>query len=310
MSAGSVLRGADDITAIDADYVRPFMAAVHLVEHRGRVALVDTGTTHSVANVLAALESLGHGVDDVDYVILTHVHLDHAGGAGEFMRRFPRAQLLVHPRGAAHMIDPARLVEASIAVYGPEAFARLYGAIPPIDAARVRTLADGERVSLAGRELESWHTPGHAMHHQAIVDHASRTIFTGDTFGISYREFDTARGPFIFPTTTPTQFDPEQLVNSVRRIAAYRPQAVHLTHYARVADVSRLAADLESCIAAFVALADRPDALEPRMREFLLSRLRDHGCPLPEARLGELLGPDIGLNSDGLRAWLARRTRH
>ncbi len=310
------MRGLDDITAIDAGYVRPQMAAIHVIEHGGRAALVDTGTAHSVPRVLAALTALGHAPDAVEYVLLTHVHLDHAGGAGAFMRALPNATLVVHPRGAPHMIDPSKLVAASIEVYGEARYRELYGEIPPIDAARVRTTEDGERLALAGRVLEFWFTPGHAMHHQAIVDHASRTIFTGDTFGLSYREFDTAAGPFIFPTTTPTQFDPQQLEASVARIAAYRPRAVHLTHYARVGDVERLAGDMVQQVRAFASIADRHVAATDRrarirtdLRALLRERSVAHGCAMDEAEFDALLSDDLDLNADGLIAWLDRRAR-
>jgi glyoxylase-like metal-dependent hydrolase (beta-lactamase superfamily II) len=310
------MRGSDSITAIDAGYVRPKMAAIHAIEHRGRVALVDTGTAHSVPRTLEALAALGHGPGDVDYVLLTHVHLDHAGGAGAFMWALPNATLVVHPRGAPHMIDPAKLVAASIAVYGEALYRDLYGEIPPIDAARVHATQDGEQLSLAGRVLEFWFTPGHAMHHQAIVDHASHTIFTGDTFGLSYREFDTVRGAFIFPTTTPTQFDPQQLEASVARIAAYRPRAVHLTHYARVEDVERLAEDMTLQVRAFAAIAqrhagaaDRHARIRADMRALLRERSLAHGCTMDEAQFDALVAADLDLNADGLLAWLERRGR-
>jgi len=310
----TIVRGLDDITAIDAGYVRRGLAAIHVIEQGGRAALVDTGTTHSVPQVLEALASLGHEPGDVDFVLLTHVHLDHAGGAGAFMRALPNATLVVHPRGAPHMIDPAKLVAASIEVYGEARYRELYGEIAPIDATRVRTTQDGEQIALAGRVLEFWFTPGHALHHQAIVDHASRTIFTGDTFGLSYREFDTARGAFILPTTTPTQFDPQQLASSVARIAAWRPRAVHLTHYARVNDVARLAADMTLQVRAFAAMAehhadaaDRRACIRADMRTLLRERSLAHGCAMSEAQFDALLADDLDLNTDGLLAWLGRR---
>ena len=208
-------RHPDGITAVDTEYLYPGHAAAHLVMQDGRAAFVDVGTNDSVPYLLAALRALGLEPAAVDYVLLTHVHLDHAGGAGRLMRSLPNARCVLHPRGAPHMIDPARLIAGSRAVYGPERFERLYGRIEPIEAGRVHVTRDGERLSLAGREFEILHTPGHALHHQVFVDLAHRGIFTGDTFGISYRELDSAAGAFIFPTTTPTQFDPAQLRASV-----------------------------------------------------------------------------------------------
>lgn len=304
---------AERITAIDAHYTRPRMAAIHLLEREGRGAFIDTGTNSSVPGAIAALEAHGLARDCVDYVILTHVHLDHAGGAGLLMQALPNATLLVHPRGMPHMVDPAKLIIGSKAVYGDELYDALYGELLPVDAGRVRTLEDGERVTLGGAELESWHTPGHALHHQAIVDHAGQVIFTGDTFGLSYRELDTTRGAFIMPTTTPTQFDPQQLIASVQRIAAFEPRAVYLTHYSRVTDVQRLAGELIGHIQAYIGIAQRhrnathlADAIETDIRSFCIERVRAHGCSLSEDELDRLLGPDFMLNAQGLTAWIAR----
>lgn len=316
MGIETTVRGPDDITAIDAGYVRPKLAAIHLVEHRGRVALVDTGTAHSVPAVLTALAGLGHEPGDVDFVILTHVHLDHAGGAAALLSVLPNARLVVHPRGAAHMVDPSKLIAASIEVYGEARYRELYGEILPVSAGRVQVTQDGEQLALAGRVLEFWFTPGHAMHHQAIVDHASHTVFTGDTLGISYREFDTARGAFVLPTTTPTQFDPQQLEASVARVAAWRPRALHLTHYARVIDAERLADDMTTQVREFAAIAqrhaaaaDRRERIRADLRALLRERSVAHGCAISEARFDALLDDDLDLNADGLVAWLERLAR-
>src|SRR5262249_48108577 len=145
-------------------------AAVHIISHNGRAAFVDTGTNHSVPYLLTALKELGIARDAVDYVFLTHVHMDHAGGAGLLARELPKARVLVHPRGAPHMIDPTTVVAASQAVYGEEEFNRLYGEILPIAADRIVSVTDTLRCDLAGREFELIHTPGHALHHYAIVD--------------------------------------------------------------------------------------------------------------------------------------------
>lgn len=307
-------RHGDGITAIDTEYLHPGHAAAHLLQHGGRAAFVDVGTNDSVAYLLAALEVLAVPREAVEYVLLTHVHLDHAGGAGRLMQALPNAVCVVHPRGAPHMIDPTRLIAGSQAVYGRERFARLYGQIEPITAARVRITEDGEHLSLAGRKLQILHTPGHALHHQAFVDTAHRCIFTGDTFGISYRELDSPAGAFIAPTTTPTQFDPGQLCDSIDRLLGYAPQAMYLMHYSRVTDVPRLADSLKDQIRAFTRLArenagasDRHRAIREAMWALWRDRARRHGCPLEEARLAELLAGDLELNTLGLMHWLDTR---
>lgn len=309
-------RHPDGITAVDTEYMRPGLAAAHVIAHGGRAAFVDTGTTHSVPRLLAALDELGIARDAVDYVLLTHVHLDHAGGAGRLMQALPQARAVVHPRGAPHMIDPTKLIAGSMAVYGEARYRELYGELVPIPAERVLTTHDGQRLSLAGRELEFLHTPGHALHHQVIVDLAHRSLFTGDTFGLSYRELDTENGAFIVPTTTPTQFDPEQLIASVDRLLGYEPRALYLTHYSRVTDAPRLAELLKLQVRQFVTIArrhrddaNRHAAIAADLRGLWLELLRRHGCTLSDARLDELLGPDLELNTQGLIAWLDRERR-
>lgn len=304
------------ITAVDTEYVRPGLAAAHIVQHGGRAAFVDVGTTLSVPYLLAALDRLGIARATVDYVLLTHVHLDHAGGAGRLMQELPNAKAVLHPRGAPHLIEPEKLISASKVVYGEEQYRRLYGDIVPISAERVITTQDRQRLALAGRELELVHTPGHALHHQCIVDLQHAAIFTGDTFGLSYRELDTDRGAFIVPTTTPTQFDPEQLIASIERLLAYRPEAMYLMHYSRVTGVPRLGEHLKAQIRQLADMARRnAEAADPKaaiaseMRTLWLQLAREHGCVLEDARIDELLGPDIELNAQGLVAWLERQRR-
>lgn len=311
-----ITRHPHGITAVDTEYLRPGLAAAHVIEAGGRAAFVDVGTTHSVPYLLAALNKLGIERETVDYVLLTHVHLDHAGGAGELMRHLPNARAVLHPRGAPHLIQPEKLIAASRVVYGDEQYQRLYGDIVPIPADRVITTQDGQRISLAGRELELIHTPGHALHHQCIIDLGHSGAFTGDTFGLSYRELDTAKGAFIVPTTTPTQFDPDQLVASIERLLSYRLDSVYLMHYSRVTNVPRLGADLKAQVRELADLAQRnahaPDLksfLVQEMRALWLRRAREHGCTLSDARIDELLGPDIELNAQGLVAWMERQRR-
>jgi glyoxylase-like metal-dependent hydrolase (beta-lactamase superfamily II) len=311
-----LFRHPDGITAVDTEYVHPGHAAAHIVQHGGRAAFVDVGTNDSVPYLLAALDVLGIARDTVDYLLLTHVHLDHAGGAGRLMRELPQATAILHPRGAPHMIDPAKLIAGSQAVYGEQRFRSLYGDILPIAAGRVRTTRDGETLSLGGRQLEILHTPGHALHHQVFVDRAHECIFTGDTFGLSYRELDSPRGAFIIPTTTPTQFDPEQLLASVDRMLSYAPAAMYLMHFSRVTDVPRLGESLKGQIRELTRIAeqsaavpDRAAAIRAGMGGLWRELAARHGCPLPPERVLQLLASDLELNTQGLIAWLDRRGR-
>ena len=305
---------ADGITAIDVDYVRPGLAASHLVVDHGRAAFVDTGTSWSVPNLLAALQARNVDPAQVDWVLTTHVHLDHAGGAGELMRHLPNACCVVHPRGARHLADPAKLVAGSIAVYGEERYRQLYGEIVPVPEGRMRVPADGERITLGRRTLELVHTPGHALHHYCVVDLDHRRIFSGDNFGISYRDFDVDGRAFIFPTTTPVHFDPEAMIASVDRLMSHDPVAIYLTHFGEVRDLERLSRELKQRVAAFAGLGrrlaaapGRTAAMRSEMFALLSAWLDEHGYAGDAALRHRLLDDDVELNVQGLEVWLDRR---
>jgi glyoxylase-like metal-dependent hydrolase (beta-lactamase superfamily II) len=300
------------IYAVDAEYLYPGHAAAHLIIDAGRAAFVDVGTNFSVPYLLAALAQLGVPRAAVDYLLLTHVHLDHAGGAGRLMQELPQAVAVLHPRGAPHMLDPSKLIAGARAVYGAR-LEELYGELVPIPAARLHVAADGERVQLGGRSLELIHTPGHALHHYAVVDAAHRSIFSGDTFGISYRALDTAHGNFITPTTPPSQFDPQQHVASIDRMLGYQPQSIYLMHFSRVTGIARLGELLKSQVRALarIALEHAQDAdpaagIRADMRTLWLDLAQRHGVTLPPAEIEHILAGDLTLNSQGLLAWLAR----
>jgi glyoxylase-like metal-dependent hydrolase (beta-lactamase superfamily II) len=302
------------ITAIDCDYVRPRLAASHLVVDGGRAAFIDTGTTHSLPNLLYALGVKGVDPANVDWVLTTHVHLDHAGGAGALMQALPNARCAVHPRGARHLVDPAKLVAGSIAVYGGERYHALYGEIVPIDESRVLVVDDGAKIALGGRELELIHTPGHALHHYCVVDAANELVFSGDTFGLSYRDFDVDGRAFIIPTTTPVHFDPEALCRSVDRLMAYRPRSIFMTHYAEVTELERLARELKERVLAFADLGlryrdapDRAGKLRHGMFAMMSAWLDAHGFPRDDARRHWLLDDDVELNCQGIEVWLDRK---
>ena len=306
----------DGLWAIDTGFHRDRFDAASLVVEGGRAAFIDPGTAFAVPRLLAALEALGLPRSAVDFVIATHVHLDHAGGVGQLMQALPGAQLVVHPRGARHMIDPTALWQGALAVYGAARMERAYGTLAPVAAERVRTTVDGETIALAGRPLAFAHTPGHALHHHCIWDARSGGWFTGDNFGMAYPEFNVDGRAFIFPTTTPVQFDPDAMRASIARLMAAAPRQMFLTHYSRVTGVADCAARLEAMIGATVAAAlahrDAPDrlgALTAALMTLYGDGARGFGVDLPNARIAELLQDDAALNAAGLIAWLDRPAR-
>ena len=306
----------DGLWAIDTGFHRDRFDAAYLVAEGGRAAFVDTGTAFAVPRLLASLAALGLPRSSVDFVIATHVHLDHAGGVGQLMRALPDAQLIVHPRGARHMIDPGALWQGALAVYGAAQMERAYGTLLPVDASRVRTTTDGETIHLAGRPLLFAHTPGHALHHHCIWDARSAGWFTGDNFGMAYPEFNVDGRAFIFPTTTPVQFDPDAMRASIARLLAASPRQMFLTHYSRVTDVADCAARLEGMLDATVAVAlahrgvpDRLALLTTALMQLYGDGVRAFGVTLPDAEIDALLLDDAALNAAGLIAWLDRPNR-
>jgi hydroxyacylglutathione hydrolase len=300
------------ISAVDSVYERRLQTAIHLVIEDGRAAVVDTGTSHAAPRVLEALAAKGLSPAQVDYVILTHVHLDHAGGAGQLMAACPNARLTVHPRGARHMQDPARLVAATVAIYGEEAARRTYGEVRPVPRSRIVETPEGTTLRLAGRELLFLDAPGHARHHVVVRDARSGHVFAGDTFGLSYRELDAAGRQFSFPTTSPSQFDPAALHRSIDRMLSYGPAAVYVTHFGRLDDPRRLAADLHRLVEAHAELAlrcrgagaERHRALKEGVAALVLAERERQGWRLPSDAVLELFALDIELNAQGLAAWL------
>ena len=300
------------ISAIDAEHCRTGLAAIHLIIEGDKVALVDTGTSFSILGVMTILRQRNLALENVVYVFLTHVHLDHAGGAGIFMYHFPNAKLVVHPRGAIHMADPTRLIAGTVAVYGETEFRRMYGEVRPVDIKRIIEAPDGFSIKLNGRSFLFLDTPGHARHHCCIFDERSRSFFTGDTFGISYREFDVDGMEFVFPTTTPVQFDPIAAHTSLDRLMSYNPDYAFLTHYGRIGNLSRHAHEMHDLIDAHVAIAEkfrrqnpnRHALLVENLTKLLLNRLTIHGCKLSENRIYNLLNMDVELNAQGLENWL------
>jgi len=301
----------DGISAVDTHHLGRMLDASHLIVDDGCVAFVDTGTGLSVPHLLAALEAKQLSVDAVQWVLLTHIHLDHAGGAGVLLRHLPNARVVVHPRGARHLADPSRLIGATVDVYGADFFARQYGEVAPVPLDRIVVTDEGMTLSLGRRTLQFLHTPGHATHHYSIWDEAASAVFTGDTFGVSYRDFDVDGDAFVFPTTSPSHFDPDDMRRSIDRIARLGASAAYLTHYSRIETVTRHADALHVALDAYVDIAKRhrsTDGRESRMRaemfDWLSNRLDRHGDRHDHASRHAKLDLDIELNVQGLMHWI------
>lgn len=317
MDKGMATELVDGVFLIDSGMIRIGLAACYLVRRGDRVAIVETGTRHSVQAIMSVLSHLGIQAEQVDYIIATHVHLDHAGGVGLLMQDLPDAQLIIHPKGARHMIDPAKLQAGATAVYGEAAFQEMYGDLIPVDESRIRVAEDGDEILLGGKTLKFLDTPGHANHHFCVWDEDSNGFFTGDTFGIAYRELVVENQPFIFPTTTPVQFDPQALKSSIGKLISMKPERMFLTHYGMVEKPELLAPQLLEQIDHYVALvkeieqeeSDAEDLLESiqtRLSDYTLERAIAHGCA-PELA-AETIAFDMGLNAQGLVVWSQRRS--
>ncbi len=306
------------IVCIDSGLMANDFAACYVVESNNDYAIIETGTHNTVALLMDYLAQKQIQPQQVKYVIPTHVHLDHAGGAGGLMQVLPEATLLIHPRGARHMIDPAKLKAGAIAVYGEEEFARTYGDVIPIEESRIQIMEDKSSVDLNGRNLVFYDTPGHARHHFCIYDETSNGVFTGDTCGIAYPPLQTENGPFVFPTTTPVQFDPQAMKESISRLMQLKPQYFYLTHFGRI-DVS--AERVQSLLARIDVFAEKAleisktfekeqwqQELQKFLKQYLIQKSKDHGCLQSEEELQRLLAMDIQLNSQGLNVWLNSRS--
>lgn len=306
--------GGSEIYTVDAAYQRINAVAIHLIRSGNQLALIDTGTNHSIPNTSAAIESLGLSWSDVRYLILTHVHLDHAGGAGQMMKLASNAECIIHPRGARHMIDPVKLIAGSNAVYGEETVRKLYGELTPIDESRIIVPGDGEVIDFNGRSLAFIDTPGHAYHHQCIWDEQSKSMFTGDTLGVCYKSLRNANSAFLLPTTSPVQFDPVALHASIDRVMSFNPETLYLTHFGGVHPVDTMIVGLHEQIDAMVEMtrvaAEHTELgptfeseLSAQILQYLLVRCRAVFPAASEADMQEWLPFDAELNAQGLAFW-------
>ena len=301
------------IYCLDAHYIKEGVACCYLLIEGSQVAIIETGTAHTVEAIQAALGSLGLPLDAVRYVVPTHVHLDHAGGAGVLMARCREATLVVHPRGARHLIDPSRLIEGVKAVYGEDAYSELYGELVPVKEERVIVAEDGAVIELGGRSLQIRHTPGHAEHHFCVWDTRSQGWLTGDTFGLSYNFETLADERLILPTTTPVQFDPDKLLDSLDLLMSYDPRRMYLTHYGVLEAPANYVQSLKHQIRSWSQMAlnlasedGREQAIAEKLSESLRQQILEQWPNVDATEILNDLAMDIELNAQGIEVWLKR----
>ena len=204
---------------------RPGIIATAVLQGAPGVALIDPGPTSTRATLEQALAKKGIAPRDIRQILLTHIHLDHAGATGSLVRDNPQIEVYVHERGAPHMIDPSKLIASASRLYQAE-MQQLWGEILPVPAANIRALAGGETISAGGRGLQVAYTPGHAVHHVSYFDPSGRIAFVGDTAGI--RRFD---GGYVMPPTPPPDIDLEGWRSSADTIMRWDPDTLFLTHF-------------------------------------------------------------------------------
>jgi glyoxylase-like metal-dependent hydrolase (beta-lactamase superfamily II) len=307
----------DSCYTLDGDPQQPGFVACYLRISGDECAFIETNTAHSAPILLAALEQHGLAREDVKYIVVTHAHLDHAGGASAMMKACPQATLLAHPRAARHLIDPAKLVASATGVYGAARFHDLYGVIEPIPAERVRALDDGATVTLGDATLRFLHTRGHAKHHFVVHDPALSTVFTGDTLGLVYPRLQRA-GLFALISSSPTDFEPAEARASLARSVALDTETAHLTHFGPARNVAAVAAQLGAWVdrsESWLQEAVKSDApmadVQARIREATRAAIAEQaakvGLTLSDADWA-FLGVDIDLNAQGI-AFVAERMR-
>ena len=285
------------------------VAATYVVTHDDGVYLCETNTAYAVPAILAKVADLGFGPSDVTHIIITHIHLDHAGGASALMRQCPQAVLLAHPKAAPHAIDPSKIVAGATAVYGEAAFAKMYGTIGTIDASRVQAIDDGTSLDVGGHRLRFLHTRGHANHHMVIHDLAESAVFTGDSFGIAYPGL----AGTLFPSTSPTDFDAEAALNSLDIIVRTSAQTAWLTHFGAIRDLPAAAAAMAPQLRAYGELVERLDASGREGADLLgaahtaVDAFFDALVPNPTPAQRGLIDIDRDLNGQGVAVAVERR---
>ncbi|MEH7391339.1 MBL fold metallo-hydrolase [Bacillus sp. JJ1503] len=285
------------------------------------VTLIETSASPSIPFVLKGLEELGIKLTEVKNIIVTHIHLDHAGGVGLLLNHCPNAKVIVHPRGKRHLADPSRLIQGAKAVYGDK-FNELFDPILPVPEDRLVIKEDGETIKI-GKEriLKFMDTPGHANHHFSIHDSLSNGIFTGDTIGVYYPQVFDQGVELFLPSTSPNQFDPETMLQSMKRISSLRVERIYFGHYGMTANPDQVFKQIEYWLPLFMAAGEKVwaenqtasfDTKQKALFHLLLNEVNQflsENQIVLEEDLSEIIQLDLTVGSMGIIDYLAKREK-
>lgn len=248
------------------------------VLHEENLAIIETSASFSHPYLLEGLKQLKMDPKDIKYIIVTHIHLDHSGGAGLFLKECPNATVVVHPNGKRHLVDPSRLINSAKQVY-KEDFEEKFDPIVPIPEDRIMVMEDGDQLTLSEeRTLTFYHTRGHANHHFSIHDSRSNGIFTGDSSGVYYGKINNSEKELVLPTTSPNQFDLEEALKSISLMRSLNPSRLYFSHFGMSTNVEVIFKQMEKWLPLFVKVAEEivqstPDASVENLSDLIVAKL-------------------------------------
>ncbi len=315
MSATAPIDLGNRIHLIDGmDLGMPQKTGAYVIQEE-KITLVEACSSPSVPHILNGLKALNISPEQIQYIIITHVHLDHAGGAGLLMEKCPNAKLVVHPRGAKHIIDPTRLIQGAKAVYGPQ-FHTLFDPILPIPEDRVIVKNDEESLQIGPNcELLFLDTPGHANHHFSIYDPVSNGIFVGDTLGVQLKQIEAFHFNLYLPATSPNQFDPDKTVQSLKRIQALNVDRIYFGHFSAADHPDEVYRQIQHWLPIYVNTAEEVfregknvNELVKRLLDQITVVLEKHQVPKNHA-IYNILQMDLQVFSMGLLDYFSKKTK-
>ena len=302
---------------IDSFYGSPLHSCVYLVGDSGEYALIDCGTALSAVYILCALERLNIDPKAVKYILPTHVHLDHAGGAGVLCKDMSEAKVYVHPRGHRHLIDPTRLVQGSVVIYGEHMMKFAVGDTQPVPEERCLALEDGQVLEVGKLNLLTQFTPGHAKHHCGFFEEKNSNYFTGDVLGNSYEMMTRNGKSLMFLCSAPVDYDGDEWKNSLDKIISLKPKRAGLCHYGVIDNVQQAVDDLKRIIDKNDSLAmkllsigddaDRRKAVEEMVWGLFWDEFEAYGSPMTREQAEKWMRKDVHISTEGMANWLKNR---